>query len=334
MEAGINVEEIFNAKTKNLEDDSEYATAAIETLEEVLKNSKPTTLREVLETLRKSIKEIYFPENSTDSKETSNEDRVNVKKYGPDDLPLSVISACELFGLYITLSKGALENPDMDKCLKIIQERARHFLKSLQDGRDRLPKFFLPTLRNGGRYMTYSLSNTVVRTLTQAAEKGLHFTVYVATGAPRNKGDLMATLLRNVSKQHDYAITVHVIPDVAVPIEMEKVNGVIVGAESVTANGGILNHTGTFNLALAAAHFKKPVYVLAESYKFMQMFPVNQADVPRELERFISHRTGKNVVVKPYTLDYTPPEYISMIYTDAGAFTTAAVSERLLELYT
>jgi translation initiation factor 2B subunit (eIF-2B alpha/beta/delta family) len=46
------------------------------------------------------------------------------------------------------------------------------------------------------------------------------------------------------------------------------------------------------------------------------------------------HRTGNNAEIKPYMLDYTPPEYISMIYTDAGAFTTAAVSERLLELYT
>jgi translation initiation factor eIF-2B subunit alpha len=99
-----------------------------------------------------------------------------------------------------------------------------------------------------------------------------------------NFRDLMASQLKKISKDNGDAITVHVIPDVAVPIEMEKVNGVIVGAESVTANGGILNHTGTFNLALAAAHFKKPVYVLAESYKFMQMFPVNQADVPRELK--------------------------------------------------
>jgi len=88
----------------------------------------------------------------------------------PDEFPLSVISACELFGLFITLSKGDLENPvskaikmlnvvcelmqltfqSIEKCLQIITERAQKFLKSLKDGRDRLPKFFLPSLRNGG----------------------------------------------------------------------------------------------------------------------------------------------------------------------------------------
>jgi hypothetical protein len=48
-----------------------------------------TTLREVLEKLKESISSIYVP----------------------DEFPLSVISACELFGLFITLSKGDLENP-------------------------------------------------------------------------------------------------------------------------------------------------------------------------------------------------------------------------------
>jgi hypothetical protein len=46
-------------------------------------------LREVLERLKESISAIYVP----------------------DEFPLSVISACELFGLFITLSKGDLENP-------------------------------------------------------------------------------------------------------------------------------------------------------------------------------------------------------------------------------
>ncbi|XP_065349675.1 translation initiation factor eIF2B subunit alpha [Cloeon dipterum] len=337
-ENGINVQEIFariideqraeKKTTDNSEDDTVYATAAIEALVEVIEKSRVTTLREVLELLRRSATEIFFAD-SCYAKKNSPE-----KKYGPASLsPLSVISACELFGLFITLSKGALENPDMDKCLEIIRERARHFLKSLKDGRDRLPQFFLPTLRNGGTYMTYSLSSTVIRTLSQAAEKDLFITIYVAAGAPHNKGELMAKQLRQLSAKHRNFITVHVIPDKAVPIEMEKVDGVIVGAESVTSNGGILNHAGTFNLGLAAAHFKKPVFVLAESYKFMQMYPIDQSDVPGELERYISNRTGTEIRVEPYTLDYTPPEYISMIYTDAGAFTTAAVSERLLELY-
>lgn len=42
---------------------------------------------------------------------------------------------------------------------------------------------------------------------------------------------------------------------------------VLVGAEGVVENGGIINKLGTLNIALAAAAHNKPVYVAAESYK-------------------------------------------------------------------
>lgn len=46
-----------------------------------------------------------------------------------------------------------------------------------------------------------------------------------------------------------------------------SVDMVLVGAEGVVENGGIINKLGTLNIALAAAAHNKPVYVAAESYK-------------------------------------------------------------------
>lgn len=46
-----------------------------------------------------------------------------------------------------------------------------------------------------------------------------------------------------------------------------RVDMVLVGAEGVVENGGIINKLGTYNIALAAAAHQKPVYVAAESYK-------------------------------------------------------------------
>ena len=46
-----------------------------------------------------------------------------------------------------------------------------------------------------------------------------------------------------------------------------SVDLVLVGAEGVVENGGIINRLGTFNIALAAAAHNKPFYVAAESYK-------------------------------------------------------------------
>ena len=42
---------------------------------------------------------------------------------------------------------------------------------------------------------------------------------------------------------------------------------VLVGAEAVVENGGIINKLGTYNIALAAKACGVPFYVAAESYK-------------------------------------------------------------------
>lgn len=93
----------------------------------------------------------------------------------------------------------------------------------------------------------------------------------------------MAADLENVSRSHGGMITVESVPDTAIGYIMERVDAVIVGAEGVTQPGGIVNHMGTYTMALAAHEAKKPFYVLAESYKFMQIYPLNQADLLDDL---------------------------------------------------
>lgn len=61
---------------------------------------------------------------------------------------------------------------------------------------------------------------------------------------------------------------------------MEKVDLVIVGAEGVVENGGIINKIGTNQMAVCAKAQNKPFYVVAESFKFVRLFPLNQQDVP------------------------------------------------------
>merc|ERR1712232_317869 len=61
---------------------------------------------------------------------------------------------------------------------------------------------------------------------------------------------------------------------------MEKVDLVIVGAEGVVENGGIVNKLSTLTLAMSAKELGKPFYVAAESYKFTRLYPLNQSDLP------------------------------------------------------
>lgn len=62
--------------------------------------------------------------------------------------------------------------------------------------------------------------------------------------------------------------------DSAVGYLMERMDAVLLGAEAVNENGGIINKIGSFGIAMIARTLNKKVYVLAESIKFVKEFPL------------------------------------------------------------
>lgn len=109
---------------------------------------------------------------------------------------------------------------------------------------------------------------------------------------------------------------------------------VLVGAEAVVESGGIINKLGTYTVSLAAKMHSVPVYVAAESYKFARLFPLAQKDLPVENKSadFGPLMPASTMVDVP-SRDYTPPNYITLLFTDLGVLTPAAVSDELIQLY-
>lgn len=91
---------------------------------------------------------------------------------------------------------------------------------------------------------------------------------------------------------------------------------------------------GTFQTAVLAKELRKPFYVAAESYKFARLFPLNQKDLA-DLDindSMAQPEDDEEEVEQPYC-DYTPAKYISLLFTDLGILTPAAVSDELIRLY-
>lgn len=119
-------------------------------------------------------------------------------------------------------------------------------------------------------------------------------------------------------------IPTRLIPDSAVGVTMEAVDMCLVGAEGVMENGGIINKVGTFQIALVAGALQKPFYVAVESYKFARMYPLSQRDMLQAI--------SKTPVDVP-NVDFTPAQLITLLFTDLGVLTPAAVSDELIRLY-
>ena len=81
-----------------------------------------------------------------------------------------------------------------------------------------------------------------------------------------------------------------VIGEGAVGYAMGRVDMVIVGAEGVVENGGIISRPGTYQIGLLARAVGKSFYVIAESHKFVWLYPLSQYDLPIE-QKVIDFRT-------------------------------------------
>ena len=133
----------------------------------------------------------------------------------------------------------------------------------------------------------------------------------------------------------DLKVPCTIVLDSGVGYIMERVDMVLVGAEGVVESGGIINKLGTYTVALAAKAHGVPVYVAAESFKFARLFPLSQRELPMERKGFsLSPLLPPSVAVENPSRDYTPPQYLDLLFTDLGVLTPAAVSDELIQLYT
>jgi len=238
----------------------------------------------------------------------------------------SVSSGCDLFLRFITLA--ALEMDNFEEVKQVLIKRGEIFLKKARLCPEKIVNFSLPFVKEGLVILTHSKSRMVIKVLKHAA-KHKRFTTYVTESCPNKSGLKMEKALNELN------IPVTLILDAAVGYIMEKIDVVILGAEGVAENGGIINKIGSYQIALCAKAFNKPVYVVAESYKFCRLFPLKQSEIPNHIKynTSVMKKTGDDLSKEHPNVDYTPPELINFLITDLGVLTPTAVTDELMNTY-
>ncbi|CAL4941645.1 unnamed protein product [Urochloa decumbens] len=190
--------------------------------------------------------------------------------------------------------------------------------------------------------LTLGRSRTVKEFLYAAKEKKRSFRVFVAEGAPKYQGHVLAKEL--VEK----GVQTTVITDSAVFAMISRVNMVIVGAHAIMANGGVIAPVGMNMVALAAQRHAVPFVVVAGSHKLCPLYPhnpevlLNELKSPSDLLDFgefsdcmnFSTQDGSPLlnVVNP-TFDYVPPKLVSLFVTDTGGHSPSYMYRLIAEYY-
>ncbi|KAK9799744.1 hypothetical protein WJX73_008490 [Symbiochloris irregularis] len=288
------------------EPDGAVAVAAIKALTGVLKRSTATTMMGVQKELN----------DAAASLQKCNETAISLK------------AGCELFLRYATRTT-AQDLEDFAAAKARIIERGDHFAQTSTRARQTIAELGARFVRPGFVVLVHGHSRVVLALLRHAASQGIHFSVAVTEGGRDNTGVHMARELEKLK------IPIVFILDSAIAYALEalKVNMVLTGAEGVVESGGVINKLGTYTIALAAKALSVPYYVAAESYKFARLYPLGQSDVPVERRKVdMGPLMPSSVRVENPSRDYTPPKYISLLFTDLGVLTPAAVSDELIQL--
>lgn len=194
--------------------------------------------------------------------------------------------------------------------------RAEEFISWVENAQKRIAEIGEKRIKNNSTILTHCNSSTAIAVIKRVHETGKRIEVFVTESRPRWQGHITAKQLREAG------IDVTLIIDSAVRYFINDVDCVIVGADTITANGALVNKIGTSQIALCAKEARVPFIVAAETYKFspktlfgdlvlIEERPVEEV-VPKDL-------LDLGVKVRNPAFDVTPREFIDVIITEVGA---------------
>ena len=265
--------------------------------------------------------------------------------------PVALSAGTDLFQRYCV---GVLQSPstgpksegeDFKATREQLLKDGRLFVQRAKDARDSIGRTAKGFVGDGKTVLIYGYSRVVSAVLHAAADDGVDFRIICAQDPISNASSGMITQL----EKKDVAVAT--IPISAVAYSLDMATFVMIGAESVVEDGGIISRMGTYQLAILAQSANKPLYVVAESHKFVRVYPLGQYDLPlrqtvvgfegREEgdpekgdageEKKVAN--GKRPREDEELVDYTPPKFITSLVTETGIHTPSAVSEELIKIW-
>ncbi|XXG41410.1 hypothetical protein AAC387_Pa01g1874 [Persea americana] len=238
-------------------------------------------------------------------------------------------------------TKSADRNSRSRKLKHDVIEAINELIQDIDTCHEQIAEQAVEHIHQNEVILTLGRSRTVKEFLCAAKEKKRSFRVFVAEGAPRYQGHVLAKEL--VAK----GIQTTVITDSAVFAMISRVNMVIVGVHAIMANAGVIAPVGLNMVALAAQRHAVPFVVVAGSHKLCPLYPhnpevlLNDLKSPSELLDFgefsdcMDFGSGSGAplhVVNP-SFDYVPPKLVSLFITDTGGHNSSYMYRLIKDYY-
>jgi ribose 1,5-bisphosphate isomerase len=210
-----------------------------------------------------------------------------------------------------------------------ITENADDFVKWSNSAVAKISEHALEIIPDEAIVMTHCNSSAVVSSLIHAHEAGKNLKVFARETRPVYQGRITARELSEAG------ILVTLIIDSAARYYMDKIDIVMVGADTVEASGNVINKIGTCGLAIIASEFKVPFHVCAETYKFSPRSLSGEKTVieERAVEEIISPDEIPGLKVFNPVFDVTPARFIKSIICEKGIISVSEVEDIIKNIF-
>ncbi|MFB6070234.1 MAG: ribose 1,5-bisphosphate isomerase [Halanaeroarchaeum sp.] len=213
-----------------------------------------------------------------------------------------------------------------------VERTVASFVEDLESAQDRLGRIGANRLRDGDVIMTHCHSTDALATVEKAVADGKHVEAIVKETRPRNQGHVTASQLR------DLGVPVTLVVDNAAHRYLNDVDHVLVGADSIAADGSVVNKIGTSGLAVSARDRGTPIVVAAQTLKLHpgtltgHTVEIEMRDESEVIDAETRAEIG-DVEVRNPAFDVTPPRHVDAIVTERGQFPPESIVTLMRELY-
>jgi ribose 1,5-bisphosphate isomerase len=218
-----------------------------------------------------------------------------------------------------------------------VADAAEEFREQLDRAQERLGEIGANRLRDGDTVMFHCHSTDALSCVEAALGQGKNVEAIVKETRPRKQGHITAGQLR------EWDVPVTLVVDNAARRYLDRTDHVLVGADSIAADGSVINKIGTSGLAVNARERGVPIMVAAQTIKLhpatmtghtVEIEMRDQREVLGDDQRAeISGVDDEDLVVENPAFDVTPPRYLDAIVTERGQYPPESVVTLMRELF-
>lgn len=192
--------------------------------------------------------------------------------------------------------------------------------KILSESGEAIAAIFAEKFDAPQRVVTISRSSTVLASLLRLHEQNLLQQAFVLEARPMTEGH------RTTRDLHERGVHATLMVDAAMAVAVSQADLAIVGADSISADGYLLNKTGTLPLAVCCKEFDVPLYVACDSLKFSPQLREHIPVEDRPGEELLMPEEQDNFAIWNRYFEWTSVDFVREFITERGCFTPDQLS--------